>query len=78
MIRAYTDDGGLSAAFLTGKEATTTVASIHREHTEAFIASALERAAPSSAATAHGPAVRHGWLSGEIAAWRAVGRASAA
>jgi site-specific recombinase XerC len=50
-IRAYTDDGALFAAFLAGKGMPTTVASIRREHVEAFIASELERTAPSSAAT---------------------------
>jgi site-specific recombinase XerD len=50
-IRAYTDDGALFAKFLVGKGMPTTVASIRREHVEAFIASELERTAPSSAAT---------------------------
>jgi site-specific recombinase XerD len=50
-IRAYTDDGALLAAFLARKGMPTTVASIRREHVEAFIAAELERTAPSSAAT---------------------------
>lgn len=50
-IRAYTDDGALFARFLAAKGMPTTVANIAREHVEAFIASELERTAPSSAAT---------------------------
>jgi site-specific recombinase XerC len=50
-IRAYADDGALFARFLADKGMPTTVASIRREHIEAFIASELERTAPSSAAT---------------------------
>jgi|SRR5579875_1094081 len=50
-IRAYTDDGALFARYLADKGMPTTVASIRREHVEAFIASELERTAPSSAAT---------------------------
>jgi site-specific recombinase XerC len=50
-IRAYTDDGALFARFLADKGMPTTVASIRREHVETFIASELQRTAPSSAAT---------------------------
>lgn len=50
-IRAYTDDGALLAAFLARKGMPTVVASIRREHVEAFIAAELARTAPSSAAT---------------------------
>ena len=41
-IRAYTDDGALLAAFLARQGMPTAVASIRREHVEAFIAAALE------------------------------------
>jgi site-specific recombinase XerD len=51
IIRAYTDDATLFARFLVGRGMPTTAASIRREHVEAFIASELERTAPSSAAT---------------------------
>jgi len=37
-IRAYTDDGALLAAFLARQGMPTAVASIRREHMEAFIA----------------------------------------
>ena len=50
-IRAYTDDGALLATFLARQGMPTAVASIRREHVEAFIAAELERTAPSSAAT---------------------------
>ena len=50
-IRAYTDDGALLAAFLVRRGMPTAIASIRREHVEAFIAAELERTAPSSAAT---------------------------
>ena len=50
-IRAYTDDGALLAAFLARQGMPTAVASIRREHVEAFIAAELARTAPSSAAT---------------------------
>jgi site-specific recombinase XerC len=50
-IRAYTDDGALLAAFLADKGMPTAVASIRREHVEAFIAAELDRTAPASAAT---------------------------
>ena len=50
-IRAYTDDGALFAAFLARQGMPTAVASIRREHVEAFIAAELARTAPSSAAT---------------------------
>ena len=49
-IRAYTDDGALLAAFLARQGMPTTVASIRREHVEAFIAAELARTAPFSAA----------------------------
>ena len=50
-IRAYTDDGALFAAFLAHQGMPTSVASIRRDHVEAFIAAELVRTAPSSAAT---------------------------
>ena len=50
-IRAYTDDGALFAAFLARRGMPSAVASIRREHVEAFIAAELARTAPSSAAT---------------------------
>jgi site-specific recombinase XerD len=50
-IRAYTDDGARFAAFLARQGMPTAVASIRREHVEAFIAAELVRTAPSSAAT---------------------------
>ena len=50
-IRAYTDDAALFAAFLARQGMPTAVASIRREHVEAFIAAELVRTAPSSAAT---------------------------
>lgn len=50
-IRAYTDDGALFARFLADQGMPTAVADVHREHVEAFIASELQRTAPSSAAT---------------------------
>lgn len=50
-IRAYTDDGALFARFLAARGMPTAVASIRREHVEAFMAAELERTAPSSAAT---------------------------
>jgi len=50
-IRAYTDDGALFATFLARQGMPTSVASIRREHVEAFIAAELVRTAPSSAAT---------------------------
>jgi site-specific recombinase XerC len=50
-IRAYTDDGALLTAFLARQGMSTAVASIRREHVEAFIAAELERTAPSFAAT---------------------------
>ena len=46
MIRAYTDDGALFTRFLADKRMLTTVASIRREHVEAFIASELKRTPP--------------------------------
>jgi hypothetical protein len=42
-IRAYTDDAALFAAFLADKGMPTAVASIRREHVEAFIAAELRR-----------------------------------
>jgi site-specific recombinase XerC len=50
-IRAYTDDGALLAAFLARQGMPTAVASIRREHVEAFIAAELQRTKPASAAT---------------------------
>ena len=50
-IRPYTDDGVLLAAFLARQGMPTAVASIRREHVEAFIAAELARTAPSSPAT---------------------------
>jgi len=50
-IRAYTDDGALFARFLAANGMPRRVASIGRQHVEAFIASELRRTAPSSAAT---------------------------
>jgi len=50
-IRAYTDAGALLAAFRALQGRPTAVARIRREHVEAFIATELERTAPSSAAT---------------------------
>ena len=50
-IRAYTDDGAMFVAFLARQGMPTAVASIRREHVEAFIAAELTRTAPSSAAT---------------------------
>jgi site-specific recombinase XerC len=65
-IRAYTDDGALFSAFLAGKGMPTTVASIRREHVEAFIASELQRTAPSSAATRYRSLQQlFGWLDEE-------------
>ena len=46
---AYTDDGAMFARFLAEQDMPTAVASIRREHVEAFIATELERTAPSSA-----------------------------
>lgn len=51
MVRGYTDDCALFAAFLIDKGMPTAVASIKREHVEAFIAAELARTSPSSAAT---------------------------
>lgn len=50
-IRTYADDGTLPAAFLTRQGMLIAVASIRREHVEAFMAAELARTAPSSAAT---------------------------
>jgi site-specific recombinase XerD len=50
-IRAYTDDGAMFDRFLGEKGMPTSAGAIRREHVEAFIASELERTAPSSAAT---------------------------
>jgi site-specific recombinase XerC len=50
-IRAYTHDGALLAAFLARQGMPPAVASIRREHVEAFIAAEVERTAPSPAAT---------------------------
>jgi site-specific recombinase XerD len=50
-IRADTDDGAVLAAFLARQGMPTAVASIRREHVEAFIAAELERTAPSFAVT---------------------------
>lgn len=50
-IRAYADDGALFAALPARQGMPTAVASIRREHVEAFIAAELARTKPSSAAT---------------------------
>jgi site-specific recombinase XerD len=50
-IRGYTDDAALFARFLAKQGMPTDVASIRREHVEAFIVSELQRTAPASAAT---------------------------
>jgi site-specific recombinase XerC len=50
-IRRYTEDSALLAQFLADRGMPTTASGIRREHVEAFVASELERTAPSSAAT---------------------------
>lgn len=50
-VRGYTDDVALFATFLVRSGMPTAVASIKREHVEAFIAAELERTSASSAAT---------------------------